>query len=231
MRGRVYGRLGGDGDLVHAKHAERDLKTATEKGPARVQPHLLLAGLYRRTARPQDAVASYQRALRVDPENAEVYVLLGSQYEAMERLELARENYELALALDQNQPLAKNNLAWLLADAKSPSPEDLDRALELAQDAKEKLPLNPNIADTLGWVMFKKRLPTAAVSLFQEAIQGYAKGSELRALARYHLAQTYQLTGERERAIAELERALDEAASFPERSGAKALLARLQSSL
>ena len=155
---------------------------------------------------------------------------LGAQYEVTGRLKLARESYEAALRLDQQQPLAKNNLAWLLADAENPSAEELDRALELAQDAKEKLPRNSNVADTLGWVMFKKDLPAAAVSLFQEAIRGYGDKAELRALARYHLAQTYERTGQRELAIAELERALKEAPSFPERGGAEALLARLSSS-
>jgi tetratricopeptide (TPR) repeat protein len=226
LRGRVYAKMRADGSLTHAKEAERDLRTSLEKDPKRVEPYKLLSSLYQLTNRPEEAVASYQRALEVNP-TAEVYLRLGAQYEAMGRLKLARENYEAALRLDQEQPLAQNNLAWLLADAENPSAEQLDRALELAQDAKEKLPRNPNVADTLGWVMFKKNLPAAAVSLFQEAIRGYSDNAELRSLARYHLAQTYERTGERELAIGELELALEEAPSFPERGGAEALLKRL----
>ena len=228
LRGRVYSRMRANGSLAHAKEAERDLKASLEKDPTRVESYVLLSNLYQLTNRPEEAVASYQRALEVNP-TAEVYIRLGAQYEAMRRLKLARENYEAALRLDPEQPLAQNNLAWLLADAENPSAEQLDRALELAQDAKEKLPRDPNVADTLGWVMFKKNLPAAAVSLFQEAIHGYSDNAELRAVARYHLAQTYERTGERERAIAELKLALEEAPSFPERGGAEALLERLSS--
>ena len=185
--------------------------------------------MYRDTGRPEDAITSYQRALEVAPNNSVVYLALAAQYESLGRLAEARENYESALRLDPDQPMAQNNLAWLLADAEKPSPEDLDRALELAQAAKERLPRNPSVADTLGWVMYKKNLPAAAISLFQEAIQGYPEGGEMRALARYHLAQTYRQTGEPERAIAELEVALAESPDFPNRKDAESLLKDLRS--
>ena len=229
LRGGLYRGFRTEGKLKYPEKAERDLKTAFEKNPARIEPLLLLAAVYRDTDRPEDAIASYKRALEVAPNNSVVYLALASQYESLGRLAEARENYESALRLDPDQPMAQNNLAWLLADAENPSPEDLDRALELAQDAKERMPRNPSVADTLGWVMHKKNLPAAAISLFQEAIQGYPEGSALRALARYHLAQTYTKTGESKRAISELEMALAESPDFPKRADAESLLNDLRS--
>jgi tetratricopeptide (TPR) repeat protein len=228
LRGGLYQTFRSEGKLQFSKEAERDLQTAIEKNPARVEPYLMLAALQREMNRPYDALVSYKRVLEVNPASVPAYLALGSHYESLGRLPDARESYEAALRLDQDHPLAQNNLAWLLADAENPSPEDLDRALELAQDAKERLPQNPSVADTLGWVMFKKNLPTAAISLFREAIEGYPESSAVRSVVRYHLAQAYELSGERERAIAELKRAIRESPSFAGRSEAEALLERLR---
>ena len=125
--------------------------------------------------------------------------------------------------------VAMNNLAWLLAEPPDATPEDLDRALELAQEAKEMMPENPSIADTLGWVMYKRDIQAAAISLFREAIEGYAPGPN-RAMTRYHLALSYEKNGEPGRAIDELRVALEESDSFPGRDDAEAALKRLETS-
>ncbi len=44
-------------------------------------------------------------------------------------------------------------------------------ALQLAQVAKEQLPEQPEVNDTLGWVYFKKDLFGQAASAFQQAIE------------------------------------------------------------
>jgi tetratricopeptide (TPR) repeat protein len=138
------------------------------------------------------------------------------------------ENYETVLRLDQDQPGAKNNLAWLLADNANATPADLDRALQLAQDAKNAMPNDPSVADTLGWVMYKKGIPSAAIALFRESIDGYPEGHPLRGTVRYHLAAAYEKNGERDRAVQELKRALDEDSTFTERDAAEKLLKELQ---
>jgi tetratricopeptide (TPR) repeat protein len=137
--------------------------------------------------------------------------------------------YEEVLRLNQDQPEVKNNLAWLLVNSPSASEADLDRALELAQSAKESLPNNPSVADTLGWVMLKKKVCSAATSLFHEAIAAYPEAHPLRGTVRFHLAHSYECDGEVDRAISELTRALEEVPSFAERRDAEAMLARLRS--
>jgi tetratricopeptide (TPR) repeat protein len=104
-----------------------------------------------------------------------------------------------------------NNLAWLLADAEEPSDEDLDRAMRLAQEAGQALPNNPSVSDTLGWVMLKKNIPSAAISLFQAAIGTLPEGHPLHSTLRFHLAQAYEKNGDIGKAIAELTRVIDEA--------------------
>ena len=168
------------------------------------------------------------RALQMDPTSPRLYLAQAAEYERLGRRKDALESYESALLLDQNQPLVKNNLAWLLAASENPSPEDLDRALELAHDARYTLPDQPNVADTLGWVLLKAGSAREAIPYFQEAIDGQLVGAEARCDARYHLAQAYAESGQSRRAVVELEQALDESASFPERGEAQTLLARLR---
>jgi len=65
------------------------------------------------------------------------------------------------LALDPNNALAMNNLAFNLADTGT----DLDRALRLAQQVARKFPNDPGVIDTLGWVYVKRGLNSSALQV------------------------------------------------------------------
>ena len=230
LRARV--RLGflRDGELVYAQEAEEDLKAAIEHGGDRTDPYMLLAGLYQQTSRTEDAIQTYEQARDAGTANANLRLMLGTLYEQLGRQQDAVREYEAVLRLDPDQGVALNNLAWLLAQTDPDDAGTLDRALAMAQQAKALLPENPSVADTLGWVMLKKNAPTAAISLFREAIDGYDPGDPIRALIRFHLAQAYQRGGEEQRAIQELQTALSEAPAFPERAQAEQMLQELQAS-
>jgi tetratricopeptide (TPR) repeat protein len=210
-----------------------DLNTALEKDPKRVETVITLGKVYRTLwqrdgSHLEDAIGTYKKAREIDPQNAMIALELAALTEAAGRRAEAIENYEAVLRLDQDQAGAKNNLAWLLADSANATPADLDRALQLAQDAKNAMPNDPSVADTLGWVMYKKGIPSAAIALFRESIDGYPEGHPLRGTVRYHLAAAYEKNGERDRAVQELKRALDEDSTFAERDAAEKLLKELQ---
>jgi tetratricopeptide (TPR) repeat protein len=210
-----------------------DLKLAAKKDPKRVGTFITLAKLYRTLWQRDgkhldDAIATFETARELDPQNPQIALELAALSEAAGRKAEAIENYEIVLRIDQEQPGAKNNLAWLLADNSQASPAELDRALQLAQDAKNAMPNDPSVADTLGWVMYKKGIPSAAIALFRESIDGYPEGAQLRGTVRYHLARAYEKNGERDRAVQELKRALDETPAFAERDAAEKLLKELQ---
>jgi Flp pilus assembly protein TadD len=65
----------------------------------------------------------------------------------------AKERYKKVLNLQPNSAAAANNLAWLIASEKD---GDLGEALRLAMQAKQAMPEEPHIADTLGWGAFEK---------------------------------------------------------------------------
>ena len=186
-----------------------------------------LGSLYGQMGEFERAERLFKRAIEINPQNAQFYFSLGAQYESLGQTSKAIENYEAGLAIRSKQPLVKNNLAWLLVDVEDPSSESLDRALELARDARAEMPANPNIADTLGWVMFKRNEPDSAIELFQTALEGHPEGSVQRAGVRYRLARAYQKKGENVRAREEIERALEESPGFLERPDALDLLEQL----
>jgi len=87
---------------------------------------------------------------------------------------------------------------------------DLDRALDLAQDAKALMPDNPNASDTLGWVLFKRGMYSASVGYLKEAVAHTSIEEPSRGLILDHLAQAYEADNQGAKAIEVLEQMLSE---------------------
>jgi len=111
-----------------------------------------------------------------------------------------------------------NNVAYLLADYKNQP----DEALKYAQKAQELTPNDPDSADTLGWVLYRKGLYSLAAATFESAVAKPGAGT----VARYHLAMAYAKMGTRERGRAVFETALKLDPKLPEASAARQLLAQ-----
>jgi tetratricopeptide (TPR) repeat protein len=228
LRGELYlGFRQADGTLLFGDEAEKDFRTAVEKDPTRAAAHQLLGQLHERRGETDAAMQSYREAIRQDPQNVPAHVNLARMYELQGQPGEAIALYEKLVGSGVDQPILKNNLAWLLASSESASPEDLDRAQALAQDAKEALPENADVADTLGYVMLKKGVARAAISLFREALEG-GRSNRARSSTRYFLAVAYESVDELDSAIRELETALEESPSFEHREEAEAMLKRLR---
>jgi tetratricopeptide (TPR) repeat protein len=186
--------------------AEAAFRRAIEIEPNHLRAYTSLAGVFVASGRGAEAIETYQKALARNPKSGTLHLLLASLLEAGGRQEEAMEHYQGALEVDPGLAVAKNNLAYLMAERG----EELDRALELAQEAKAELPENPHAADTLGWVLYKKKLPAAAIGYLREAVGGLPPGDPNLPLVRHHLALAYEANEEREQAIEALEQALTE---------------------
>ena len=134
-------------------------------------------------------------------------MLRGVLYEKEQQYDQARREYETALKVDPNFIPAANNLAWLYAERGG----NIDRALALAQLAKEKYPDDPSISDTLGWVYYKKNAYIKAVSLLRESAEKLPRNP----IVRFHLGMAYAKTGEKGLARKELAESLKLENSFP----------------
>ncbi len=184
--------------------AESALEKAIELDPNGLAAYQHLARIYASTGRMPETITLYEQAVQKQPENAGANHFLGVLYEMSGQTDKARQQYELALKADSTLGESKNNLAYLMAE----SGEDLDRALKLAQEAKAAMPESANAADTLGWVLYKRGVASAAVGYLREAIQIAGPDDPAIGEIRTHLSLAYEATGEKDKAILTLEEAL-----------------------
>ena len=121
-------------------------------------------------------------------------------FEAQNKLDDATRRYQRILEIDPNAVVAANNLACLYVD----KGEQIDLALQLAQRAKQVLPNDPRVNDTLGWIYYKKKLLPQAVAALEQSVQRDPSMS----LHQYHLGMAYVQSGDWLRARRPLEKAL-----------------------
>jgi Tfp pilus assembly protein PilF len=101
--------------------------------------------------------------------------------------------------------------------------KDLARAFLLAQAARDAAPQDPQIADTLGWVLYKQGAYPRAAALFSEAAERLPTNAEVL----YHLGLAEAKLGKNAEARAALQKSLDLSATHPGAAEAKAALAAL----
>lgn len=184
--------------------AEKAFEKSIELDPGSLSSYQQLARIYAGTGRTKETITLYEQAVETQPDNAGANHFLGVLYEMNGQTEKAKRQYELALAADDSLGESKNNLAYLMAE----SGTDLDRALKLAQEAKASMPDSANAADTLGWVLYKRGVASAAVGYLREAVQVANPEDPAIGEIRTHLSLAYEATGEIDKAIASLEAAL-----------------------
>jgi tetratricopeptide (TPR) repeat protein len=172
--------------------AEKLFRQAIDKDPNDVAAYEKLARFMMVTNRPDQVVKTYEEALQKNENSAKLHLIVGSLYELRGDRDKAMERYEDAIRLEPDLAVAKNNLAYLIAE----SGGSLDRALDLAQEAKELLPDNANAADTLGWVLYKKKSPDAAIPYLREAVRNMQPDDPQLPIVRQHLAMAYEAAGD-----------------------------------
>lgn len=165
------------------------------------------------------AILAFRRASQISPKSLEAMLRLAYAYEVSGQPKEAIAAYRQALALNPNTPVAMNNLAYLLAEHGG----DLDEALKLAQTALQQAPQQRYIADTVGWVFLKKKDAASAVQIFSGLVRKYPE----EAVFRFHLGAGLVEQGDRTKAKAELEAALERQPAADIEKRIRALLAQL----
>jgi len=160
----------------------------------------------------------------------EAGTLTGAGPPLLARLYMGLRQDEKAVALLESlitqypgRPGLKNDLAFLIAWRGG----DLDRALELAQEARAALPRSAPVADTLGYVYLRRELPEAALPQLEEAVALAEPDSPEWSTAQYHRALALRALGLDSEAVQALENALD-AGEFLEQPEAQAALDELK---
>jgi len=179
--------------------AEQTLRRAVSVDPRFTPAYITLARLYARQGRMDEARAEFEGVGRRDPSAFGARTMVGVLFEIQGRFEEAKKSYEAIGSFDK-APIAANNLAFLYAEQGI----KLDVALQLATTAKQQMPDEPSVDDTLGWIYYKKDLPALAVKPLEDSL----KKRPDRAVVLYHLGLTYAKLGDKAKSRRALERAL-----------------------
>ncbi len=146
------------------------------------------------------ALDSWKKASDLAPNVITPLINRAMTLDGMKRLTEARPLYEQVLRIKPDDPLALNNLAYLLAEEGN----ELDAALTLAQRARQKSPNDIMIADTLGWIYIKKGLANNAIAIFSDLTTKHPKVS----IFHYHHAMALSQRGDKVQAKRSLDLAL-----------------------
>jgi putative PEP-CTERM system TPR-repeat lipoprotein len=172
-------------------------KWLQSKDPGFVQTYTSLGDIYRAKGDNNGALASYQKAREIAPNDPKVIAMIAYLDSLSGQNKEAIANLQRQLTLEPEDVTAMNNLAFALAETGS----ELDHALSLAEKARRKAPNNPGIADTLGWVYAKKGLNDSAVQIFTTLIKKYPDEPAFR----YHLGVALLQQGKRAEAKTQLD--------------------------
>jgi tetratricopeptide (TPR) repeat protein len=148
------------------------------------------------------------------------HMQMGSLEDAAGNREAELEHWQKVVDLDRSNVFALNNLAYVLLNyTKRP-----DEALKYALRAHQLAPENPDIEDTLGWVLYLKGVYPTALQHLEHAVSQDGNGTGPNFTVRkYHLAMACFKNGDRTRGLRMFESAHKLDPDTPEARMAEAL--------
>ena len=205
--------------------AETALRKSVELNGKNLDAVIKLGQLLLAQGKTDQAIATYQQALKDHPGNATLCELLGEIYQSNQDWRNAEDFYQKALTILPEAPQASGNLAYVMVQ----SGQNLDVALSLAQTARRGLPKSPSVAATLGWIYYQKGAYRSAIDSLREAV---ALQKETLApddpAVHYHLGMAYSKVGQAEQARQQLRMGLKIDPNSAEAAEAKREIAQLK---
>lgn len=169
------------------------------------------------------ALSLFLNAAKNFPREVRFFILAGQLYSDQQNWDQAKAMYQQALALSPDNPLASNNLAYVILEQGG----NVDLAMNMAQTARRGMPDSPSFADTLGWAYYHKGIYQSAINQFQEALRLSEKnGGPDDATVHYHLGLAYQKANQISLARQQLEKAVK---LSPDNADARKALSDLRS--
>jgi len=163
--------------------AQLHFEKAIEIDQANLSAYVALARLHVNQDNLDGAISKFRTILELKPEYVAGHMSLGTLYEQKGDISGAEEHFRKALALQGDFAPAANNLAWIMVERE----DNIDEALNLARIAKEKMPTNALVMDTLGWIFYKKGVYLSAIAELQESQEQLPDNP----LINYHLGMAY----------------------------------------
>ncbi len=127
--------------------------------------HKLLAGLYQVSGNNIESIVEYQKAITLLP-SPDSYHNLALIYDKQDQIELALENYKLALKLNPHHSQALNNLAVIYSKQ-----GHTNLAIDLFEQVKQINPKDPNPFFNLGQIYESQNNTDLAIDEYQKGLQ------------------------------------------------------------
>lgn len=210
--GRPVGELEGDTYMLAGKVEDA---LGKYEGAQRERPSAGLALKVfnaRRIAKKEAPERVLVEWLAKSPNDKSVRRILAQYYETSGKQREAIAEYE-HLTAGTADPLAMNNLAWILAEAGDA------RALDMARRAHELAPGVAEIADTYGWILIRNDKIADGVAVLEKA-RAQAPGNPD---IQFHLASAYAKSGRQDQARDLLKTLLASDQAFQSRRDAEQL--------
>jgi C-terminal processing protease CtpA/Prc/Flp pilus assembly protein TadD len=195
------------------------LQAEISKNPTRADLQWSLGQEYRTAKNFKAALECFRKVRELAPNNANAHLSFALMLEATGQGAQARPVYEQILKLQPDNAVALNNLAFRMAQ----NGNDLDQALTLVQRAKQMLPNNANVADTMGLIYIKKGRNDDAIRLFRELVER----NPADVSAHLHLALALLQKGDKLQARKELEICVQNRPNPTQEAEIKDLMAKL----
>jgi tetratricopeptide (TPR) repeat protein len=211
LRGQVYLAKG---DM---QAAENEFRKTIELNPQNYQTYILLGNLSLKRNNIPQAIKEVDQLIAKNNKLSYAFLLKAYYLQMAKDVPGAISNYRKVLDLDRENPVAANNLAWLLCENSG----NLEEALTLAKAARRKAPDDPGIADTLGWIYYKMKNYTLAIDQLSFSINNRKQPS---AENYYHMGMALHAKGDLVQAKQALKKALDLSSTFPGADEARKLL-------
>jgi tetratricopeptide (TPR) repeat protein len=190
VRSAVILHLQGKDDDAHQIVA--DLQTSYADRPdALVKAFAVDAELYMDARRFDAAAASYDKALRVKPDDTDMLYARGLANAEAGRIDQAVADFRKVLEIKPGDIEASNALGYTLAD----NDRDLAEAQSLLQAARSARPDDPSVADSWGWLKFRQGQLDQAETTLRGAWAKQKDGD-----IGVHLAEVLWQRGERDEA-------------------------------
>ncbi len=167
---------------------EQEFKQALELDKNSSEARVKLGIVQNQRGAVDQALQTYLDGSKINPKVIQFYLLAGGIYESKGDWDHAKEQYQKALEVQPDNPVASNNLAYVILQQGG----NVDVAFAMAQTARRQMPDNPNSADTLGWAFYHKHVYGSAITLFKEAV----KKDPDNPLFNLHLGLAYAKSGQ-----------------------------------
>ena len=208
--------------LAHTKkfqESEAAFKKAIALDGMLLTSYAHLSELYVQQGKVDQAIKEFEMILEQSPRQVWALMTLGLLHEHRKDYSGAIARYEEALRVNSKFAPAANNLAWILVEHVG----DKERALPYAEIARQGLPHDPYVADTMGWIYYQKQMYAKSVSLLKEAVDRLPR----HPLILYHYGIAQHANKQRDEAIKALNRFLTLAPDDPRARDVKKVLAEL----